>query len=339
MWSFRKPILTNRLVLKPLKSLEKKKIIKKYFLSVLKVREFFNFNLYFLNTKDLEKYKYLLSYNHHYIFGLSSIIYSFFDRKKNAKDILFSFLVDFLIVNIRLYNKTNLFFNKKNKEFQFLSDLTNNIKKVFLNDLIFYFKFNFFKEILLFLPFSNLFFFNAIFIFFFFKFSDMKIFINKKKKTLVFYNSFFFIKNIFINKYFHKLLKLNKLLLIQKGILKWDSYYSKKGNIFSSSIQLIDTKINFYLKLNFLTNSSSFKRLEKKYKSNKSKLDGIYLWNWNLFILPFCINKIYYIYNGNKFVRLKILPAMVGHKFGEFSYTWKIYTRGLKISNKFKNII
>jgi len=35
---------------------------------------------------------------------------------------------------------------------------------------------------------------------------------------------------------------------------------------------------------------------------------------------------VYFIHNGKKFIRKKISPLMIGHKFGEFAVTRKIVT-------------
>lgn len=47
------------------------------------------------------------------------------------------------------------------------------------------------------------------------------------------------------------------------------------------------------------------------------------IYNKNLIILPEYINYSFYIYNGIKFIFLKIQTNMIGYKFGEFIYTKK----------------
>lgn len=42
-------------------------------------------------------------------------------------------------------------------------------------------------------------------------------------------------------------------------------------------------------------------------------------------IYPQYLNKKVKIYNGNKFIPIKITDNMIGHKFGEFSLTRQIY--------------
>lgn len=43
----------------------------------------------------------------------------------------------------------------------------------------------------------------------------------------------------------------------------------------------------------------------------------------SLLILPFFEDKIFYIYNGKIFKRIKITKEMIGHKLGEFFFTKK----------------
>ena len=61
-----------------------------------------------------------------------------------------------------------------------------------------------------------------------------------------------------------------------------------------------------FYKLNILTN--------QKYTK---------IYNKNLIILPEYINLSFSIYNGTKFIFLKIQKKMIGYKFGEFIYTKK----------------
>lgn len=56
------------------------------------------------------------------------------------------------------------------------------------------------------------------------------------------------------------------------------------------------------------------------------------IYNKNLTISLKYIDCIVYIYNGKKFVKLKIINEMIGYKFGEF-----IYTRERCIFKKKKN--
>ncbi len=41
----------------------------------------------------------------------------------------------------------------------------------------------------------------------------------------------------------------------------------------------------------------------------------------NMIFLPEMVSKIIEVYNGKEFVKVEVLPEMVGHRFGEFSLT------------------
>jgi small subunit ribosomal protein S19 len=47
------------------------------------------------------------------------------------------------------------------------------------------------------------------------------------------------------------------------------------------------------------------------------------VWSRRSMILPTHVGKNFQIYTGRKFVGLKVLEDMVGHKFGEFALTRK----------------
>ncbi len=40
-------------------------------------------------------------------------------------------------------------------------------------------------------------------------------------------------------------------------------------------------------------------------------------------IIPEFIGKVFEVYNGKRFIRLKVMEEMIGHKLGEFSLTRK----------------
>lgn len=65
---------------------------------------------------------------------------------------------------------------------------------------------------------------------------------------------------------------------------------------------------------------SPFFKYHKIINNNKK---WIKIFNKNLVIMPQDINNIYNIYNGQNFIRLKIIKDMIGYKFGEFIYTRK----------------
>lgn len=52
---------------------------------------------------------------------------------------------------------------------------------------------------------------------------------------------------------------------------------------------------------------------------------NLIIWSRRSIILPEFLDKTVLIYNGKQFVKQKINSSMIGHKFGEFSFTRKIY--------------
>lgn len=46
-----------------------------------------------------------------------------------------------------------------------------------------------------------------------------------------------------------------------------------------------------------------------------------YLKSKEIIIMPENVNKFYFIYNGKKFIKIKITEEMIGYKFGEFILT------------------
>lgn len=58
------------------------------------------------------------------------------------------------------------------------------------------------------------------------------------------------------------------------------------------------------------------------FKNNKKKT----IYNKNLTIIPKYMNSYVSVYNGSRFVSLKIKENMVGYKFGEFLYTRKRFS-------------
>ena len=53
-------------------------------------------------------------------------------------------------------------------------------------------------------------------------------------------------------------------------------------------------------------------------KENKNKIK---IFNKSSVILPEYLNKVVFIYNGKKFIKLIIQENMIGYKFGEFIHT------------------
>ncbi len=42
-----------------------------------------------------------------------------------------------------------------------------------------------------------------------------------------------------------------------------------------------------------------------------------------MYIVPGFIGKTFEVYNGKAFIKVRIIPLMVGHKLGEFSFSRK----------------
>lgn len=64
-------------------------------------------------------------------------------------------------------------------------------------------------------------------------------------------------------------------------------------------------------------------KLLKKLKNNKAK--NIKIWNRNSIILPQFENKVINVHNGKDFIPVLVNENMIGHKFGEFAQTRKVY--------------
>lgn len=58
-------------------------------------------------------------------------------------------------------------------------------------------------------------------------------------------------------------------------------------------------------------------------------VNKISVWSRKSIILPIFVGKIVDVYDGKKFISLKITPDMIGHKFGEFCLTRR-YSHGKK---------
>jgi small subunit ribosomal protein S19 len=58
----------------------------------------------------------------------------------------------------------------------------------------------------------------------------------------------------------------------------------------------------------------------------KSKKDSFKSWSRSTTIVPSFVGKIFNIYNGQRFVQIRITNLMIGHKLGEFVQTRKVYS-------------
>lgn len=151
------------------------------------------------------------------------------------------------------------------------------------------------------------------------------------------------------NKYEWNIYKYNRYLTMQKGFSKITWFFFNWHYLFSASTQLIKfstfIRYKFFFKKFFLTLKRKYERF-KIFSIKDIQIDekinsksGIFLWNWNLPILPYYVNKIFYIHTGNWFHRIWVVPAMVGYKFGFFSFTWKILAKNYSSISTFKHII
>lgn len=68
---------------------------------------------------------------------------------------------------------------------------------------------------------------------------------------------------------------------------------------------------------------SKYKGIINEENFDKIKKAKFRILNKNLIILPEYINFFFYIYNGHKYIYLKIYENMIGYRFGEFIYTKK----------------
>jgi small subunit ribosomal protein S19 len=66
----------------------------------------------------------------------------------------------------------------------------------------------------------------------------------------------------------------------------------------------------------------------------KKNYNNSFIVTRNSKITPKFLNVFVYIYNGQNFIELKITENMIGHKFGEFSFTRKNFAYKKKIKKK-----
>jgi small subunit ribosomal protein S19 len=188
---------------------------------------------------------------------------------------------------------------------------------------------------------SDFFFFNTFFFLLFlglFKVQKKNL---KPSRRVALYFGLDFITAIFIGKYDQLFSSYNRFLTLQTGLLKQTKYFINWNYLFVSSTQFIKSKKIFFL--NFFFRNKYFwisnKHDNSIRKISRAKLvDGTYIWDWNTTILPFFINKIFHIYNGCKFIWVRILPGMVGFKLGQFSFTRKVHAWNVNLWSYFRNL-
>jgi ribosomal protein S19 len=348
MWSLSKPPLLNWLIISYLKYKKKKLItkiwpiklvelmvsekfsiylllVKKFFFSIinfLKIKfenfffQFFSISLVFHSSKNIFSIE-----NNRFFFFLKQNLLdyaSFFWRK----DLSFNWSKYLFLSKNKLWNPGVDFFFFKN----FLYIINNKIfDKTFI----------YIKNV------NNLFFFNI-----FYYTLIVNIFQIKNKFSIyelkkIFYFGLDFVESILYNIHDLTISEYNRFLSLQTGTLKVTKYFVNWNYLFAVSTQLFWARKNFFFKFFFKNNRF---RLFKKYKqftwesTKKNNKEGIHIWSRSTVILPFFINKIFFIYNGNKFFWVWVLPGMVGYKLGQFSFTWKIHTRNINLKNYFKGL-
>jgi ribosomal protein S19 len=345
-----KPPVLNKLLLKFFKynsKLFKSKIytfrLKKLFVCE-KASPYLCINLTLKNTiVNFYKIK-LEGYSFQTLFDPLVLHVKIFQNIFKIKNLLFTALQNILDYTYFFYWKDIRLNRTKYFNFNGASPMQPTIKFIYLKDFVFTLNKNIFQNTFLILRgFFDFFFFNFFFFFLLIGLLQSKSVIDYWVKKNFFYYSLDFQKSIFHNKYDEIFSIYNWFLTLQTGILKSSKYFVNRNYIFTNSTQFIKTQKIFFLKFFFWNNhfwlfqKKKFKRTFRD-KKNLKILDGIYIWKRNTTILPFFINKIFYIHNGNKFMWVRILPGMVGYKLGQFSFTRKIHSWNINLWTHFKNL-
>ncbi len=58
----------------------------------------------------------------------------------------------------------------------------------------------------------------------------------------------------------------------------------------------------------------------------KSEKEILKSWSRSTTIVPAFVGRFFNVYNGQRFVQIKVTNLMIGHKLGEFAHTRKVYT-------------
>jgi len=190
---------------------------------------------------------------------------------------------------------------------------------------------------------ANIFFYNIIFYSLVLGLYEHKISKNAVFRKKIYYFGDAFMESILCGKYYETYSLYNWYLTLQTGVLKNKKFYVNWNYLFTTTTQLLWARKVFIFKFFFWNNYFWFftkiKRWFKLDKNIKRKnIDGIYIWDRSAQILPFFINKIFYIHNGVKFFWVWILPGMVGYKLGQFSFTRKIHAWNVNLWAQFKNL-
>lgn len=65
--------------------------------------------------------------------------------------------------------------------------------------------------------------------------------------------------------------------------------------------------------------------LKAQHMHNSEKKSPIKLWQRAMTIVPDCVGLTFQVYNGKKFIPVRVNEDMVGHKFGEYAPTRTYY--------------
>lgn len=329
---------------------EKKIVITQiWFLKLNQLLAFEKLTIYLLTYKS--KYKIILKnlflkFENYFLQTFQfSLVLKTMQKKIWLKKFNFSIALQTMFENSRFFFWKD-FFIKLHTNFFSLIDIklkTSQNKFLFLKDMIFDSETIFFQKNFVFIrDINSIFFLNIFFFVFFFKFSNHKELPKKIKNWLkIYYFGLEFSKFFFFTKYDELFSEYNWSLTIQTGSLKCSNFYLDRNYIFSTSAQLAWAKKIFFLKFFFWNLKFRYilkEWVKKKLIKKKLLFDGICTWSRSTEILPFFINKIIYIYNGQLFTWIRIRPGMVGYKLGQFSFTWKIHMWNMNFKNLFKNI-
>ena len=74
-----------------------------------------------------------------------------------------------------------------------------------------------------------------------------------------------------------------------------------------------------------------------KTKASKKKFKNLKTFCRNTVLLPYLVNKTFYVHNGKNFLRVLVSENIIGHKLGEFSQSRKRYVYKKKKKGKIKN--
>lgn len=349
MRSLVKPPLVSKLTAKFFKYNWKVVFTKIYSFRLKKLLAYEKFKVFLLMNKELapKTLKFLMLKFENY--NIQSFFVSLFLHFSSIWVVFPKKIYFFAIQNLLDYarwfyrwdislNRTKFFFFKTTKlwwptiKFLFLKDFAYTFdKQIYQGD------FTWLKNV------YNIFFYNIFFYVLMLGFYETKLALNVLNRTKIYYYADCFMESIFCGKYYEFFHMANRYLTLQTGLLKNKKFYVNRNYLFTTTTQLLWAWKVFVFKYFFWNNHFWFvQKIKNRFKWSSAKktksLEGIYSWNWSTQILPFFINKIFYIHNGVKFFRVWILPGMVGYKLGQFSFTWKIHARNVNLRSYFKNL-